>query len=144
MDELGLHRGERQAVALQRLDDAGLERSLIGVAQERRERPQPVVRGSSSHRPGAGGANVTADAVVLVDGVVDGAEWMVLSVIGAPFGSSMTQSWQWTVVKTYCCHHVGNLPRWLARHDEHVTRTFRARYIHSDVAVSAKSPRRGT
>ncbi len=38
VDELGLHGGERQPVALHRLDDPGFERSLVGVAQERSER----------------------------------------------------------------------------------------------------------
>jgi hypothetical protein len=50
--ELGLHGDKRQAVALHRLDDACLERALIGVAQEGRERSQPVVGGLELPLPG--------------------------------------------------------------------------------------------
>ncbi len=45
VDELGPDGGERQAVALHRLDDARFERPPIGVAQEGGERPEPVVGG---------------------------------------------------------------------------------------------------
>ena len=95
VDELGLHGGERQAVALHRLDDACFERSPIGVAQEGESGRSPWWAVSSSHWPGAGGSNVTAGRAV----------WVMCSIMVPPWlaiDSIMSAN-----CRQYrkCCHH---------------------------------------